>query len=534
MASVTSYTQDAIDARTPASYVDAHGGAGDGRDVTVSLTSGSATVTAPANTFTSADIGKTAWWWTSGSTYDAATITAVASGTTATLSKSSAVTSTTATFMFGTDNSAAITAALTEAKAVGGTNHLKFGPGLYLTSTTIGSLTYSRDFRISGVNAGGMSYGTYTNQRSQIGTEVRYMSHIGPFLNAYLCRGFRLDSIALRVAHPSFDDAILSIGSTWSSYLQNFLIGGVHGGVNAIAVKDTNTVEAQFTDGMIERCAIGFFADGSYANANTYTRVVWLACDIAMQGKRTQATFLSCVFEPRGGSMTSDPLGDVSPIVGILNGVTFVGCGWWDAIGGTQAWLQPAAGSTNVTLLGCYYEPRTVSERLITPSGAMSGLSIQGLRAFKPSGGDSTVISLGASGSITGLDYRANTHERVVSGLDDLVAGVSYEPDRGASALADHGTVTTALSVRLVATQRAILGGSPTITLPTPAAGAFTVDLYLTQDASGGQTVTWPASVTHDGGSSAITATAGATTHLQLTSLDAGASWLVRAVASYA
>lgn len=70
------------------------------------------------------------------------------------------------------------------------------------------------------------------------------------------------------------------------------------------------------------------------------------------------------------------------------------------------------------------------------------------------------------------------------------------------------------------------LTGNCTFTLTGAVAGrATTVELVLTQDATGSRTVTWPASVKWPGGAPALSTTAAAVDRLVLTSYNGGTTW---------
>lgn len=69
------------------------------------------------------------------------------------------------------------------------------------------------------------------------------------------------------------------------------------------------------------------------------------------------------------------------------------------------------------------------------------------------------------------------------------------------------------------------LNAACTITLNAPVgSGAATLELYFTQDGTGGWAVTWPGSVTFPAGTS-VTTTAGTLTRYVLETLDGGTTW---------
>ena len=527
----------------PLVSVESHGGIGDGKEAGagVELAANSTQlIKHGTTTITSADIGRTIWIVSETAGVHRTTLTGVSSVA------DPHPTGIGGWGYIGTDNGPAITAAINEAKAFGKAG-VQFGPGLYLTDTAFPHVQNTRDFRISGAHAGGMSFGIYTANGQPMdrypGTEVRYLgTGTGKVIDATYTRGFRLDNIAVRVASAQFTGTILDLDYTWASYIDHFVLGGIGYGLNSTVVRDTHTVETQFTDGMIERAAIGFDSRNTpyHANANTYTRVVWLAVDIAMIGPRCQAQFLSCVFEPTGGSENGDPLGDVSPIQGDLKGLTFIGCGWWDARGATagKGWIEPGTGSSSIVILGGWYGPQNANETLVYVKEDLDGLIIHGMRIHgvaHTSG--SKVIRIAPGKMLRNLDYRANvTNEVTTSGLDELTGQVAYSADRQFRHVVALGNVTGSIALRNAASQSLTLTGNGTATFPTlPSGSSMTLDLFVTQDATGSRTLSWPASARHDGGTApTLNATAGATTHLQATTVNGGATWLVRKVGSYA
>lgn len=530
------YVADPRVVAPPLLGVDSFGATADGRDIPgAAITAASPTVTA-TGAFSAADEGKAVWVLLGAQVHRSVVLTAAGdSMTMATAPPFSG----SATLVIGSDNAPAIAAAVAAAKADGQAG-IQFGPGLYLTSEPLPSLSYTRDFRMVGASGGGMSYGYYTGMDTSPGTELRFMGSTGTFIDASYTRGFNLSDLAVRYAHPDYSDNFFNLDHTWGSYIQRFVIGGVWNARGATLVYDPRTIEAQFTDGMLERAAVGFDSGATgWANACTYTRVVWLGIDIAMQGTRNQTVWVSAVFEPTGGSMSADPLDDVCVLKGKLNGATFLACGWWDAVAATQAWLQPDGGSANINILGGYWEPRTAAERFIRVNSNIDGLTIHGLRSQGfLAGGPAYVIDPAGSGTITNLDYRANSHGSgsTASGLDGRTSGIAYAEDSGFRHVVPYGNASSALNLRTAATQTATLTGNASVALPSlPAGASMTLDLFLTQDGTGSRAPTWPGSVRWDGGTApTILATAGATTHIQLTTLDGGTTWLGRKIADYA
>ncbi len=72
-----------------------------------------------------------------------------------------------------------------------------------------------------------------------------------------------------------------------------------------------------------------------------------------------------------------------------------------------------------------------------------------------------------------------------------------------------------------------LAANATTVKLPTGMTAPLGISVILTQDSTGGRTVTWPSSVTWAGGSApVINPAASARTVVSLVSIDGGASWL--------
>ena len=71
------------------------------------------------------------------------------------------------------------------------------------------------------------------------------------------------------------------------------------------------------------------------------------------------------------------------------------------------------------------------------------------------------------------------------------------------------------------------LDANCTFTLNVPTgSGAATLEFWITQDGTGGRTITWPGSVTWDGGTPTPSTTAGVTVRYILESIDGGTNWV--------
>lgn len=92
------------------------------------------------------------------------------------------------------------------------------------------------------------------------------------------------------------------------------------------------------------------------------------------------------------------------------------------------------------------------------------------------------------------------------------------------------GNSGTALTLDASSSSGAIktitLTGNCTLTLTGATAGfAATLELILTQDGTGGRTVTWPASVKWSGGAPTLSTAANAVDRIVLTSYNGGTTW---------
>lgn len=532
MAAVTGYTQDELDARVL--HVHAFGAKGDGVElVDVTTTAGSAVITSAAASFTSGDIGKTIWILTP--TFQSATIASVQSATSLTMSSAASASGTNRTVNYGTDNTTALTAAVNAAKAAG-SGGVRFGAGLYLASSQLPALLHQRDFGFYGEGGQGMSYGTYgTSMVAR--TELRYMGAQSWFISGYLTKGTRISGMAIRYANPAFTGSLINLSTTWGTYLDNFLLGGVWGGKNATLIDGKNTVECYLTSGLLERSAVGFQGGGgTYSNANVFTRVVFLGLDIAAADLKYGNTFVSSIFEPRGGSMSSDPLGAPSPVVGECHGLTFTACQWWDAIGGGGPWID--ISGSGLSIHGGFWEPRG-SDDLIRLNGAFDGVSINGLHGHGVGGGKLLTLAAGATAS--GLDVTSVSLDGsvgLVTGLNDipLTASIGFSPSRGHLALRARGDSGAAITLSRDAVQTVTLTAGCTLSFPAvPSTVAAEMTVYLTQDATGGWDVIWPASTRWKGGSTpTFVTTPASTSEVRLVTVNGGTTWNAELVGDYA
>lgn len=131
-----------------------------------------------------------------------------------------------------------------------------------------------------------------------------------------------------------------------------------------------------------------------------------------------------------------------------------------------------------------------------------------------------------ADGSAGGTPITAaqlNRIEQGVETIDDRVAALEtplvHAVGNSGSALTLNPTVTGYIKT-------ITLTANCTFTLTGATAGTLTVlELILTQDATGGRTVTWPGSVRWSGGVPVLTTTANGVDRLVLSSYDGGTIW---------
>jgi hypothetical protein len=195
------------------------------------------------------------------------------------------------------------------------------------------------------------------------------------------------------------------------------------------------------------------------------------------------------------------------------------------AIGGTAA-----AAGTFTTLGGT----------TITASVAFSGPINGTVGATTASTGAFTTLA--ASSTVSGAGFTAYLASPPAIGGTAAAAGSFTTLSATTSATAKSfrntptnaaGTVTTTLAIDVSAGDivTATLGGNPTISFTNVPASGTTVALtvFLTQDATGSRTLTWPTAVVCDGGARSTNlkpiATASTVTAYSLITIDGGTTW---------
>jgi hypothetical protein len=485
-----------------------YGAKGDGKDVTNAvITSGSGVVTSASALFTSADVGKLAYFYGAGAA-GALLVTTIASYQSATQVTLTATASTSVasngTFTWGTDDTAALASAINAAVASGGTGALTVPAGLYLCTGVLPSLTNTRDFRIQGVGGSGMDYGTYvTAPRPR--TEVRYMaSGSATFLDAKPSKGLLVQDIALTYGHPAWTGYVTSLSTTWNARFKRVILGGSNKTVNqGVLVDAEQMVEGVWEDVLFERCARAFRFNG-YFNACVLTRCVFLACrKINLNGQDgwgKGTTFNQCVFEPQDDTGGGDPVGAPANLnLQNCKGVTMNGCAWWDATA-TGVWIT-ITSVDGLTINGGYWGPNTATnnEFLLMASSGNANVTIDGI-ACDGSTGTNKVFTYTGTPAIAGLRLGALWLNNVQLGLDIFTAGwITWAdiPSNGRMSVSNVATSSTAQTVDATAAlQKITLTANCTITLPTLTTiaqplVAKRLRLLLTQDGTGSRTVTW-------------------------------------------
>lgn len=141
-----------------------------------------------------------------------------------------------------------------------------------------------------------------------------------------------------------------------------------------------------------------------------------------------------------------------------------------------------------------------------------------------------TVAEEDGTPTVTPVD----TIEVPVGGLEDDGGGtisLHYEQNKngGRSQIQSHGSMgaTETFDATNGNVHTGTLNADCTFTLTSPASGAACVlELYITQDGTGGWDITWPASVVWQGGSMpTIDTTAGTLTRYVIETLDGGTTW---------
>jgi hypothetical protein len=173
-------------------------------------------------------------------------------------------------------------------------------------------------------------------------------------------------------------------------------------------------------------------------------------------------------------------------------------------VAGTNVTITPNDGADTITIAAA--GASGINPTIVDAKGDLIAATAADAVARLAVGTNGSVLTA-ASGQTTGLSWTAGTQVHAV------------------------GNSGTALTLNASSTSGYIktitLTGNCTFTLTGATSGlAAALKLVLTQDATGGRTVTWPTSVKWVGGvAPMLSITAGATDRVDLTSYDGGTSW---------
>jgi hypothetical protein len=178
----------------------------------------------------------------------------------------------------------------------------------------------------------------------------------------------------------------------------------------------------------------------------------------------------------------------------------------------------------------------TVDEHGLLPK--LSGDPEDALRGdgtWSPPGGGVTVEDEGTPLATTGttLDFVGAAIAATGTGATKTVTVTAELPSEGGQSLIKaHGAMgsTETFDPTDGNVHTGTLNANCTFTLSAPAgSGAALLELWLTQDATGGRTVTWPGSVTLQG---TLDTTANTTSRVLLDTIDGGTNWIATVVGS--
>lgn len=521
----------------------AYGAKGDAKDLTdIAMTSGSAVLTSASAAFTSGDVGKTFVVYQAGTTGTmlASTIASYQSATQVTLANTASTTVSGAVGFYGTNDSTAITAAVTAAKAAGGPATVYFPPGVYLTSTAM-NFDSTVSCGIAGNGGTGTEYGTSQTTGDLNGvyfrTELRFTATgAGNHISADNSTGFRIEGLSIAYTHQSFTGNVIYVHGTPANNfsMKNARVGGLNlFTVGGTLVNIPNAVEHVFDTVSFGKAAVGVNGGGSYCNVVNFLNCNWALCDIIAKDILTSATFVACVFEP--GINNTSP----GKVTGTFQGVAFIGCGWWDARSPGGPWID-LTSVKGLTIVGGYWQPSGAStELLVRLAGTCEAVTITGLRCDSANGSGATMLTLQGGAAVTDLDIGACSYSNVNSGLTSLGGTASWttRPIGARRTLKVTGTSGAAVTLTTDSVQDITLTANATLTLPSVNADqtADRINVRLFQDNTGSRTVSWSGAITWATGPAPTLATAaGAMDEIELTYTAGTALWMGRLVQSYA
>ena len=309
---------------------------------------------------------------------------------------------------------------------------------------------------------------------------------------------------------------IVDSGMVFSSAHRN--LAGVSG-----LIHHTNLIEALTLSATTSNAA---FTVNNPANINDSDDTTYHSSDIHSTTPAIVSATLALARASGGARFligASNSAGSVTAEVdGSPDGTT------WTTLGSSTFTIDSSLSAVDQTI---YWNPSTayLYYRLKISSGSSLTANIYDWKLFEAAGAvlvvddpragqtsntlDAVLAAISAGSSIPAGTYELATQggQDVIKGHGSLGAAATFNPADGN---VHTGTLTANCTV--------------TLTAPT-GSGACTLELWLTEDATGGWTVTWPGSVTEQGTHSTALNT---TSRVILESLDGGATWVASWVGS--
>lgn len=154
-------------------------------------------------------------------------------------------------------------------------------------------------------------------------------------------------------------------------------------------------------------------------------------------------------------------------------------------------------------------------------------LAAPGAAGITPTIVDAKGDLIAATAADTVARLAVGTNGSVLTAASGQTTGLSWAPGTQVHAVGNSGTALTLDASSTSGYIKTVtLTGNCTFTLTGATSGlAATLELVLTQDATGSRTVTWPAAVKWAGGAPTLTTTAAATDRIVLTSYNGGTTW---------
>lgn len=319
-----------------------------------------------------------------------------------------------------TDDAAAITAAIAQL-GINGRRTLYFpaSSGAYLDSATR-DFQNSNQYAIVGdgqridvhsyTAAGGTETGTPHSEWRFTGTGAT------PFIDASKAAGFTIDGIAIRHSSASFSANLVQAQYCYGTTIRDSLISGVPtGGTGGVQSSAAALALDYGVEALIENTTLGFGQtnfSGYQLNVATFNNVRFGGSSSkAITNWGRQWSFQGCHWQSAdGGSLGFDTQ---------ALGVSFDGCGWWDAtVLGPSNWITGGAGA-GLTFTGCYFEIKNGGSAFGMTAAA--GLSVVGCDFEMSGAGSANVFSNTAA--IVGLVYEANRHAANITDNSKTISG---------------------------------------------------------------------------------------------------------------